>query len=282
MTCLGCDAWNSFLGWPLRLPAPNLLWLCTRLHVHVCRHYTDAVLITVVALCALENDVIHAGYLALALLLFRRRETLRVERSKLFKWMAIYNFAVIVLTLAFQAPFEDAWGSIWEPQRRVSSGALPGKLCRLQTSNSPGDGLHGNLSTCRIQAWYAHRASLSCCRAATFLMCLASTGSRGHQGQYFPWVRAAPLQTSFCGLSFVCRRGCSLPLPLQSKRQDKLSEALAIACCGPETRSWHRPWLTLVVRVQCGPVLCQGADCCHSRNRAVAVVAQARTGCCCP
>lgn len=82
------------------------------------RHYTDAVLITVVALCALENDVIHAGYLALALLLFRRRETLRLERSRLFKWMAIYNFAVIVLTLAFQAPFEDAWGSIWEPQRK--------------------------------------------------------------------------------------------------------------------------------------------------------------------
>ena len=88
-------------------------------HAHLCRHYTDAVLITVVALCALENDVIHAGYLALALLLFRRRETLRVERSKLFKWMAIYNFAVMALTLAFQAPFEDAWGTIWEPQRKV-------------------------------------------------------------------------------------------------------------------------------------------------------------------
>lgn len=99
-----------------------------RLHLHLCRHYTDAVLITVVALCALENDVIHAGYLALALLLFRRRETLRMERSRLFKWMAIYNFAVIVLTLAFQAPFEDAWGSIWEPQRKVNSVALLARL----------------------------------------------------------------------------------------------------------------------------------------------------------
>ena len=36
-----------------------------------CRHYTDAVLIAVIGLCALENDVIHAGYLALALYFFR-------------------------------------------------------------------------------------------------------------------------------------------------------------------------------------------------------------------
>ena len=31
----------------------------------------------VVALCTQENDVIHAGYLALALLFFRRRDALR-------------------------------------------------------------------------------------------------------------------------------------------------------------------------------------------------------------
>ena len=95
-----------------------------------------------VALCALENDVIHAGYLALALLLFRRRETLRVERSKLFKWMAIYNFAVMVLTLAFQAPFEDAWGSMWEPQRKVNSIALLARLCSLRMLNIAVDSQH--------------------------------------------------------------------------------------------------------------------------------------------
>ncbi len=38
---------------------------------------------TVVALCTLENDVIHAGYLALALLFFRRRDSLRVQRNRL-------------------------------------------------------------------------------------------------------------------------------------------------------------------------------------------------------
>ena len=133
---LGTCVWG-----PIAWPHPDE-GLAQRLHAHLCRHYTDAVLITVVALCALENDVIHAGYLALALLLFRRRETLRVERSKLFKWMAIYNFAVIVLTLAFQAPFEDAWGSIWEPQRKVSSVALLARLCHLRMPNTPADRQH--------------------------------------------------------------------------------------------------------------------------------------------
>ena len=36
----------------------------------------------VVALCTLENDVIHAGYLALALLFFRCRDALRSERNR--------------------------------------------------------------------------------------------------------------------------------------------------------------------------------------------------------
>ena len=47
-----------------------------------CRHYTDVLLVAVVALCTLENDVIHAGYLALALLFFRRRDELRARRNR--------------------------------------------------------------------------------------------------------------------------------------------------------------------------------------------------------
>ena len=39
-------------------------------------------LVAVVALCTQENDVIHAGYLALALLFFRRRDALRTERNR--------------------------------------------------------------------------------------------------------------------------------------------------------------------------------------------------------
>lgn len=49
---------------------------------HPRRHYTDLVLVAVVALCTLENDVIHAAYLALALLFFRCRDALRSERNR--------------------------------------------------------------------------------------------------------------------------------------------------------------------------------------------------------
>ena len=55
-----------------------------RLVCSYCRHYTDVVLIAVVALCTLENDVIHAGYLALALLFFRRRDELRMQRNRCY------------------------------------------------------------------------------------------------------------------------------------------------------------------------------------------------------
>ncbi|KAK9824077.1 hypothetical protein WJX72_007565 [[Myrmecia] bisecta] len=84
------------------------------------RHYTDIVLIAVVALCTLENDVIHATYLAIALYFFRRRESLRVKRNALFRWLPIYNMAVMVLTLAYQSPFENIWGIDLSPRRGCS------------------------------------------------------------------------------------------------------------------------------------------------------------------
>ncbi len=80
------------------------------------RHYTDMVLVAVVALCTLENDVIHAAYLALALLLFRRRDALRLQGGRLFRWLPAYNFAVMLLTLLYQAPFEDVWGRPYGPR----------------------------------------------------------------------------------------------------------------------------------------------------------------------
>jgi hypothetical protein len=74
------------------------------------RHYTDALLVAVVGLCTLENDVVHAAYLALALLLFRRRDALRLEGGRLFRWLPAYNFGVMLLTLLYQAPLEAVWG----------------------------------------------------------------------------------------------------------------------------------------------------------------------------
>ena len=89
-----------------------------------CRHFTDVLLVAVVALCTLENDVIHAAYLAIALLLFRRRDVLRTERQSLFRWLPLYNFAVMLLTIAYQAPFENIWGHALQP-RLVCSAPAP-------------------------------------------------------------------------------------------------------------------------------------------------------------
>lgn len=75
----------------------------------------DVVLIAVVALCTVENDVIHAAYLAIALLLFRRRDALRYEGNKRFKWLPFYNFIVMLITLAYQAP----WPALWEQHKKL-------------------------------------------------------------------------------------------------------------------------------------------------------------------
>lgn len=56
-----------------------------------CRHYLDALLVAVVALCTLENDIVHAGYLATALFFFRHRIDLRSKRNRCgFDWARVY------------------------------------------------------------------------------------------------------------------------------------------------------------------------------------------------
>ena len=91
----------------------------------------DAVLIAVVALCTVDNDVIHAAYLALALLLFRRRDALRAEGNTLFKWLPVYNFAVMLVTLAYQAPLARLFGANWNFEDKVNMRAtqLAANVC---------------------------------------------------------------------------------------------------------------------------------------------------------
>ncbi len=102
------------------------------MQAHVCRHYSDAVLVAVIALCTLENDVIHAGYLALALYFFRQRESLRTPA--LFRWLPLYNFGVMLLSLAYQAPLQNLWHGT--PHRQVMRVVIfepilngPGETC---------------------------------------------------------------------------------------------------------------------------------------------------------
>ena len=73
----------------------------------------DVVLVLVVALCTLETDIIHAVYLALALLLFRQRDVVRNVGNGMFVWLVACNFAVNLAKIMYQAPvpllFKDKW-----------------------------------------------------------------------------------------------------------------------------------------------------------------------------
>ncbi|PQM34962.1 piezo-type mechanosensitive ion channel homolog isoform X2 [Prunus yedoensis var. nudiflora] len=53
----------------------------------------------------IEYDILHLGYLAFALVFFRVRLEILKKRNKIFKFLRIYNFALIVLSLAYQSPF---------------------------------------------------------------------------------------------------------------------------------------------------------------------------------
>lgn len=74
------------------------------LHFWACRFSLDALMIFVVALCCVQRDLIHAAYLALTLLLFRRREELRLRGNGLFVWMPLANVCVVAAMLLYQTP----------------------------------------------------------------------------------------------------------------------------------------------------------------------------------
>lgn len=76
----------------------------------VLRHSLHALLISVLILCTLENDIVHAGYLAIVLLLFRLRIRMRRRGRGLFWLLPAYNMAVVSVTLLYQAPFEAFFG----------------------------------------------------------------------------------------------------------------------------------------------------------------------------
>jgi hypothetical protein len=102
----------------------------------VYRRSLDILLVAVVALCTLDNDIIHAGYLALALFFFRSRVKLRVRRNSLFAWLPLYNFAVMAIVLAYQAPFEDVWDWPLDDGTSCTLAHLLG-LYKLHPSSSP-------------------------------------------------------------------------------------------------------------------------------------------------
>ncbi|KAL5994244.1 hypothetical protein ACLOJK_035116 [Asimina triloba] len=68
-------------------------------------HLLDIVLALILITGTLEYDILHLGYLGFALLFFRMRLEILKKKNKIFKFLRMYNFALIVLSLAYQSPF---------------------------------------------------------------------------------------------------------------------------------------------------------------------------------
>ncbi|KAK6120115.1 hypothetical protein DH2020_046151 [Rehmannia glutinosa] len=75
------------------------------LRVYCYCHLLDLVLTLILITGTLEYDILHLGYLGFALIFFRMRLTILKKKNKIFKYLRMYNFAVIVLSLAYQSPF---------------------------------------------------------------------------------------------------------------------------------------------------------------------------------
>ncbi|XP_062084665.1 piezo-type mechanosensitive ion channel homolog isoform X2 [Humulus lupulus] len=65
----------------------------------------DLVLVLILITGTLEYDVLHLGYLGFALVFFRMRLEILKKKNKIFKFLRMYNFGLIVLSLAYQSPF---------------------------------------------------------------------------------------------------------------------------------------------------------------------------------
>ncbi|PPD78772.1 hypothetical protein GOBAR_DD24313 [Gossypium barbadense] len=74
-------------------------------------HLLDLVLVLILITGTLEYDILHLGYLAFALVFFRMRLEILKKKNKMFKFLRIYNFVVIVLSLAYQSPFVREFSS---------------------------------------------------------------------------------------------------------------------------------------------------------------------------
>ncbi|KAE8706446.1 hypothetical protein F3Y22_tig00110393pilonHSYRG00191 [Hibiscus syriacus] len=68
-------------------------------------HLLDLVLALILITGTLEYDILHLGYLEFALVFFRIRLQILKKKNSIFKFLRIYNFALIVLSLAYRSPF---------------------------------------------------------------------------------------------------------------------------------------------------------------------------------
>lgn len=96
---------NIFVWKDLSFETKSMWTFLDYLGLYCYCHLLDLVLMLILITGTLEYDILHLGYLAFALVFFRMRLEILKKKNKIFKFLRIYNFVLIVLSLAYQSPF---------------------------------------------------------------------------------------------------------------------------------------------------------------------------------
>jgi hypothetical protein len=96
---------NAFIWKDLSFETKSMWTFLDYVRIYCYCHLLDLVLALILITGTFEYDILHLGYLAFALIFFRMRLTILKKKNKIFRLLRMYNFAVIVLSLAYQSPF---------------------------------------------------------------------------------------------------------------------------------------------------------------------------------
>ncbi|KAK9733567.1 hypothetical protein RND81_04G075400 [Saponaria officinalis] len=96
---------NIFVWKDLSFETKSMWTIFDYLRLYCYCHLLDLVLTLILVTGTLEYDILHLGYLGFALVFFRMRLEILRKRNKIFKFLRIYNFVIIVISLAYQSPF---------------------------------------------------------------------------------------------------------------------------------------------------------------------------------
>ncbi|VAH60414.1 unnamed protein product [Triticum turgidum subsp. durum] len=102
---------NAFVWRDLSLETKSFWTFLDYVRLYAYCHLLDIVLALIAITGTLEYDFLHLGYLGFALVFFRMRLEILKKKNKIFKYLRMYNFAVIVLSLAYQSPYVGQFSS---------------------------------------------------------------------------------------------------------------------------------------------------------------------------
>uniref|UniRef100_A0A2P2M0W9 Piezo-type mechanosensitive ion channel homolog isoform X2 n=1 Tax=Rhizophora mucronata TaxID=61149 RepID=A0A2P2M0W9_RHIMU len=102
---------NIFVWKELSFETKSMWTFLDYIRLYCYCHLLDLVLCLILITGTLEYDILHLGYLAFALVFFRMRLVILKKKNKIFNFLRIYNFAVIILSLAYQSPFVGVFSS---------------------------------------------------------------------------------------------------------------------------------------------------------------------------